>query len=631
MNNDDGPASSDMKGHVSRSRLESLRAGGVSAAEVLTLFKHLAECGECALLARDEAGVDRATRELRRATFTGEEHPALESELFAYADGTLPADRRAPVEEHLTHCRVCREDVADAVRARQTMRRPPASYRWWLAAAAAAALAIFGTLIWTRANRETPVRAITNPIRSVAVLPLRNSGAVSADDFLAVALADSLATQLGDVPALQVRPMSAVLASRNVASLAVDSLIEGRFAVSGNIVQITLWLTDSRTGRSLWVGSMSGPRDNLFDVVENVSSQTLIALNEKLGVQRSGNASVPRSLNPVAFEEYLKARAVNQSLIPEKHAEEIAHLERAIALDPQFAAAYADLAIAIDLSHSRGFDGMPSPERYGREAVRLDPNLASAHLALGRALFATHFRESMHEYVAAVRLNARDAQTVSILTSFLVASGEVPQAECVINRLREIDPSSQEWTIRGYWYLNLLQPEPARRAAADALAMKSHELLGCDIAASADVMEGDLAQADKYAARAGRILPTSYIPVSLEAMIAAARGDRATALARLQAYSADAGRNRWAAMRQALTYAKLGDRAQAILWTRRSADLGNHSWYVLKTHPWMHSLQDDPVFAATLQQIRNDLDGAKADMLGVYETICGPALRQGAR
>src|SRR6185369_9764124 len=195
MNNDDGPASSDMKGHVSRSRLESLRAGGVSAAEVVTLFKHLAECGECALLARDEAGVDRATRELRRATFTGEEHPALESELFAYADGTLPSDRRAPVEEHLTHCRVCREDVADAVRARQTMRRPPASRQWWLAAAAAVALAVFGTLIWTRANRETPVRAITNPIRSVAVLPLRNSGAVSADDFLAVALADSLATQ----------------------------------------------------------------------------------------------------------------------------------------------------------------------------------------------------------------------------------------------------------------------------------------------------------------------------------------------------------------------------------------------------------------------------------------------------
>jgi hypothetical protein len=100
--------------------------------------------------------------------------------------------------------------------------------------------------------------------------------------------------------------MSAVL-STNPASLAVDSLIEGRFAVSGNLVQITLALIDSHTGRSLWIGSISGPRDNLLDVVENVSTQTLDALNEKLGVQRAGNASSPRSTNPAAFEEYLKA------------------------------------------------------------------------------------------------------------------------------------------------------------------------------------------------------------------------------------------------------------------------------------------------------------------------------------
>jgi len=631
MNNDDDRSSSEMKGHVNRLTIERLRGGGLPAAEVLTLFQHLAGCGECALLARDEAGVDRATSELRKAAFTDEEHPALEGELFAYADGTLPVDRRADVEEHLMHCRVCREDVADAVRARQTMTRPPASHQWWLAAAAAVALAIFATLMWTRLDRVAPAQPIATPIRSMAVLPLKNADSAGGDDFLAVALADSLATQLGDIPALQVRPMSAVLASQNAANLAVDSLIEGRFTVAGNLVQVTLWLTDSRTGRSLWVGSMSGPRDNLLDVVENVSSQTLLALNQKLGVQRSGHASAPRSLNPTAFEEYLKARAINQSLIPEKHAEEIAHLQRAIALDPQFAAAYADLAIAIDLSHSRGFDGEARPERYAREAVRLDPNLAAAHLALGRALFATRFRESMHEYVAAVRLNARDPQTISILTSFLVASGDVPQAECVINRLRDIDPTSQEWLIRGYWYLNLLDAESARRSAAGPLATKSHELIGCDIAAAACVLQGDLVQADQYAARASRILPASYIPASLEALIAAARGDRITALNKLQAYSEHASRNRWAAMRQAMTYARLGDHAQAVQWTKRSADLGNHSWYVLKKHPWMQPLQSDPVFTATLQQMRADLDEAEPDMLSVYESICGPELRRGGR
>jgi len=614
--------------------IDHLRRGKLPLADVLPAFRHLAECDACALLARESDVVDRAAATLRHAIFTDEEHPEIENELFAYADGTLPAGRRAAVEEHLTHCRICREDVADAVRARQEMKRPSASQQWWLAAAAAIALALFGTLLWTRANRAVPEKpaAISIPIRSVAVLPLQNIGNIKGgDDFLAVALADSLATQLGDIPALQVRPMSAVLASHNVTSLAVDSLIEGRFNVTGNLVQITLSLTDSRTGRNLWTGSMTGPRDNLGDVVENVSHQTLDALNDKLGVQRSGHASAPRSRNPLAFEEYLKARALNQSLIPEKHAEEVAHLERAIALDPQFAAAHADLSIAISLGQLRGLNDAAQAERLAREAVRLDPKLATAHLALARALFATDFRRSMLEIGAALRLNVRDSQTMSILTSFFVLSGDEERSECLIRELPKVEPNSQEWLVRGYWYLNLFDPVAAKRAAADALATKSHELVGCDIAATACIMQGDLEQAEKYAARAAAIMPGSYISSSLAASIAAARGDRANALRQLQAFSAEASRNRWAAMNTAIIYGKLGDRAQAVHWTKRAQQLGSHSWYILKNHPWLRDVQDDAAFQTTLGEMRADLDYARADMLSVYETICGAELRRDER
>jgi len=637
MNNDDGRASSDMKGHLTASMIDQLRRGKLPAADVLPAFRHLAACDACAFLAREGNSVDRAAGTLRTAIFTDEEHPEIESELIAYADGTLPAERRAAVEEHLTHCRICREDVADAVRARQEMRRPSASQQWWLAAAAAVALALFGTLLWTRVNRAVPEKpaAISIPIRSLAVLPLQNGGGIDGagkgDDFLAVALADSLATQLGDIPALQVRPMSAVLASHNVASLAVDSLIEGRFSVTGNLVTITLSLTDSRTGRSLWTGSVTGPRDNLSDVVENVSTETFGALNDKLGVQRSGRASAPRSNNPLAFEEYLKARASNQSLIPARHAEEVAHLERAIALDPQFGAAYADLSIALSLGQVRGLNDAAQTERLARDAVRLDPNLPAAHIALARALFATDFRRSMLEIVAALRLNARDSQTMSILTSFFVLSGDEKRSQCLIDELPKVEPNSQEWLVRGYWYLNLFNAEAAKRAAADALATKSHELVGCEIAASACIMQGNLDQAEKYAARANAIMPGGYIPSSLAASIAAARGDRATALRQLQTFSAEATRNRWAATNTAIVYGKLGDRAQAVYWIKRAQTLGGHSWYTLKNHPWLRDVQDDPEFQKILEQMRADLDFARADMISVYETICGAELRRDGR
>jgi len=575
----------------------------------------------------------RAAKELRDAVTPDEAHPSLENDLFPYADGTLRGERRATVEEHLTWCRVCREDVADAIRASRTMRRRPApSRQWWLAAAAVLAIAIVASLIRTRMQRIAPAETALNRIRSVAVLPLKNISAGRDDDFLTVALADALTTQLHDVPALQVRPMSAVLASSNAAGLAVDSVIEGRFAVSGNLVRVTLWLIDSRSGQSLWSGTISGPRDNLLDVVQSLSSQTLVALNEKLGVQRSGHASTPRSNNPAAFEEYLKARAVNQSLVPAKHAEEVAHLERAIALDPQFAAAYADLSIAISLGRLRGLNEEPTAaataERYAHDAVRLDPNLAASHLALGRALLGTNFREALREFVASLELDPKDLQTTAIMASYFVGTGDAKQASCAMAQVRTIDPHSQEWLTRGYWHLHLLQADAAVRAANDALATKSHELAGCDIAGHAYILEGKLDEAQQFAERARRIMPTNYICADLEASIAAARGDRATALRALQTLVAEAGHNRWAALTQALVHAKLGDRAEAIFWTRRSGALGTGSWYMLRTHPWMQWLQNDPEMVSALRAIRDDLDSVRPEMLSVYESICGPGMQR---
>jgi tetratricopeptide (TPR) repeat protein len=318
--------------------------------------------------------------------------------------------------------------------------------------------------------------------------------------------------------------------------------------------------------------------------------------------------------------------------VPAKHAEEVAHLERAIALDPQFAAAYADLSIAISLGRLRGLNNEPNAgelaERYAREAVRLDPNLAAAHLALGRALLSTNFREALKEFVASVTLNPKDVQTMSIMTSYFVATGDARRAECLMSNLAGIDPHAQEWITRGYWYLRLLDTDAAIRAAADPLATKSHELAGCDIAAHAYILAGKLDEAEKYRARAHAIMPTNYIASDIAASIAAARGDRAAALRNLQAFVPEAMHNRWASLSQALVHAKLGDRGEAVFWTRRTGQLGAGVWYVLKHHPWTQALQNDPEFQTALRAMREDLDSVRPEMLSAYETICGAGMRR---
>src|SRR5262249_31271023 len=208
---------------------------------------------------------------------------------------------------------------------------------WLRALLIAVAILGGGALLYSIGQRQRPQPAepaaptAPGPIRSMAVMPLENISNNTKDDFLSVGLADALVTKLQSIPSLQVRPTSAVVDFRRnkvdakTASekLRVDSLLEGRFLAAGDLVRVNLQLTDSRTGYSVWADTVDGNRTNLIKLIDDVSSRTVTGLNQKLGVQQTSRSSEPRSSNPRAFEEYLKARAVTGSLVPAEYQAQI--------------------------------------------------------------------------------------------------------------------------------------------------------------------------------------------------------------------------------------------------------------------------------------------------------------------
>ncbi len=501
-------------------------------------------------------------------------------------------------------------------------------------AAGAAAIVYFN-----RHNRTEPVAASATPpppIRSMAVLPLDNIANNSNDDFLSVGLADALVTKLQQIPSLQVRPTSAIVEFHKkkidmktaAEQLHVDSVLEGHFLAAGDLVRVNLQLTDSRTGYNVWADTIDGKRGDLIKLIDDVSSRTVAGLNQKLGVQKAGNASEARSSNPRAFEEYLRARALSGSLVPADHQAQEADLRRAIGFDSNFAAAYAELAIAMSLGQARGLDTAPdTTERatwYAHQAVRLDPHLATAHLALGRVFVRDpeRFREAVRENLAALQLNPNDINALNNVANFFVSIGDTQRVRCVGDRLVSLDPNSNEAKIRGYWYVNAVDPEGALSNAPAALAARDTELAGRDIRANAFILIGNLASAEAEARRISQLVPQHYLGKSLRAMIAAAKGDRPAAEAALHSFEADANRLHWAAMRQAYCYAKLGDRDNAMHWVNRAAELGNHSWFAWVKHPWMQSLQTDPEYQTDLGKMKADLDDVSGDVMGVYQLIC---------
>jgi len=518
----------------------------------------------------------------------------------------------------------------------RTVHRP----RWGLLALILVAFLGGGAGIWYLSQREKPLPEAPNtpppPIRSMAVLPLDNISNSTRDEFLSVGLADALVTKLQKIPSLQVRPTSAVMEFKNkkvdsrTASdhLRVDGVLEGHFLSAGQLVRVNLQLTDGRTGYSVWADTVDGNRADLLKLIDEVSTRTVAGLNEKLGVQGMAHGSVPRSSNPKAYEEYLKARAIDGSLVPAEHDAQVAHLKRAIALDANFAAAYADLAIAMSLGQARGLArATDTPERaewYARQAVRLDPNLADAHLALGRAFvrFPDRFTESVRENLAALRLSPNTTQALNTVGTYFISQGDTQKAQCITTRLMQIDPASNEAKTRGYQFVNAVDPEDALKAADDALASPDTALAGHDIRANAYLLLGNTGAAQQEAQQASALAPNHYIGKSLKAMIAAANNDRAACEAALKSFEPDAERVHWAAMRQALCYAKLGDKASAIRWARRAAEGGNHSWFAWVKHPWFESMQSDPEFQTLVAKMKSDLDDVRDDVIGVYQLIC---------
>ena len=553
-----------------------------------------------------------------------------------------PADRYANARELLADIEAIEMPTLRATTSRSMLgrtRRRPAAIR---IALIVGALMLIGLAVYfgQRTASPPPVKAATPlaPIRSMAVLPLENLAKSNADDFLSVGLADALVTKLQQVPSLQVRPTSAILEYRDAKpqsvksvsqKLQVDGVLDGHFLAAGDFVRVNLQLTDARTGYNVWADTIDGKRSDLLHLIDAVTSRTVNGLNRKLGLQEvEARASQPRSTNPKAFEEYLRARAVTGSLVSKDFEAGIAALKRAIELDPNFAAAYADLAIALSIGQTRALTRDPNAiqkaEGYARTAVRLDPNLATAHLAMARVFvrYGDRFRESMRENLAALRLNPNDTQALWVLTTYFVSQGDIPKTQCVGNHLIQLDPFSNEAKTRGYWYVNSVDGQGALENAKYALESRDTELAGHDIRGVAFILLGNIPEAEKEAAAASALVPTHYLGKSLKAMIAAARGDRPTAEQWLAQFERDAEHNHWAAIRQCFVHARLGDRDEAIRWLQHSAELGHHSWYGLIKHPWLQGLQTDPQFQQITAKIKADLDDVRDDVTGVYQLMC---------
>ncbi len=218
----------------------------------------------------------------------------------------------------------------------------------WIALALAAVLltVLVAVGAWWFKRRGAMVHASN---RTIAVLPLQNINNKQESEFLRFALADEIANTLTYARTLEIRPSSS---TRKYASgegdpvkigreLQVSTVVTGHFLEQNKEVMVTLEAVEVKDNKLIWTGTLMAPSDNLIALQNQLAKKVRQELLPALGVGGGAVETSSAPANSEGYDWYLRSVPVSHDAAPNKEA--ITMLERAVALDPNYAPAWEAL------------------------------------------------------------------------------------------------------------------------------------------------------------------------------------------------------------------------------------------------------------------------------------------------
>ena len=302
--------------------------------------------------------------------------------------------------------------------------------------------------------------ALANPLpapRSVAVLPFLNLSADPENEYFADGITEDVIAQLSKIGELKVISRTSVMAfkrreqgAREIAGqLNVGTLLDGSVRRAGDRVRIVANLIDPRTDEHLWSETYDRELSDIFAIQTDVAVHIAEALEAELTPQERTRLSRKPTENLEAYQLYLRARHDLIRLSEKGFETTVAYLDRAIALDPGYAMAYATLAYAYAEAGLGVMGAALEPAeayRLAREAatkaLALDPHLAEAHTMLGLIKFSHDFdyAGAELEFKRALEINPHSGDALDLYGRMLGALERYDEALEMQERAHDLDP-----------------------------------------------------------------------------------------------------------------------------------------------------------------------------------------------
>lgn len=234
--------------------------------------------------------------------------------------------------------------------------------------------------------------------KSVAVLYFENLSGAKEDEYFRDGITEDVITELSKIKPLQVFPRSAVVGYRDKPATAPEIgrqlnaayVLGGSLRRAGNRLRITAQLVEARTGHSVWAERYDREMKDVFEVQDEIARSISQALRIQLSPQEEKAIARKPTENTQAYDCYLRGRSYARRGTRSDLEFAMQMYERAIALDSDFALAYAGLAIACGLYHE-WHDKQPRWIEKGlaacERALALDPQSPEGLSARARIFY----------------------------------------------------------------------------------------------------------------------------------------------------------------------------------------------------------------------------------------------------
>jgi serine/threonine-protein kinase len=333
------------------------------------------------------------------------------------------------------------------------------SHRRWVIAVALAVAVAISALVFDIAGLRTRMSAgLTGPTRSIklAVLPFANLTGDPEQEYLSDGLTQEMIIQLGRLhpEALSVIARTSVMRYKKGDTpidqigreLGVDYVLEGSAQLEAGLIRISAELIHVEDQVQLWADSYEREFSGILALQSDVARQVAGALALKLLPDERARLTTTRTVNPEAYDAYLKGSYHWQKLTPTDIDTAERYFELALEKDPSYAPAYEGLAWVWAARQQMGItapsEAGPKAKAAAERAIALDDTAAGAHqaLAMVRSWTEWDWTGAEPEWRRALELDPNSASTHAYYAHYLANMGRTDEAVLHSERAIELDP-----------------------------------------------------------------------------------------------------------------------------------------------------------------------------------------------